>query len=108
MVDGDGCEGIQGPHGPCVQTTKYGESNYEDNTSCTITNPPYGSIYVYSFEVEAPWKGNCWADYLTVNGARYCGTDSPMGVVPNGSPIEWHTDITLTKAGWKICFGNPP
>ena len=35
-----------------MQTTKYGESNYEDNKSCTITNPPYGSISVSSFEVE--------------------------------------------------------
>ena len=67
---------------------------------------PYGSISVISFEVEAAWKGNCWADYLTVNGARYCGTDSPAGVMPNGTPIEWHTDGMLTEAGWKICFGN--
>ena len=90
-----------------MQTTKYGESNYEDNKSCTITNPPYGSISVSSFEVEAPWKGNCWADYLTVNGVRYCGTDGPAWVVPNGSPIEWFTDGSGTEAGWKICFGNP-
>ena len=64
-------------------------------------HPPYGSISVISFEVEAAWKGNCWADYLTVNGARYCGTDSPAGVVPNGSPIEWHADGAVPRRDGK-------
>ena len=90
----------------CVQSVKYGESKYEDNKSCTITHPPAGSISVISLDVEVAFKGNCVADYLTVNGARYCGTDSPEGVVPNGSPIEWHADKSYAEAGWKICFGN--
>ena len=62
-----------------------------------LINPPTVPISVTSFEVE--WfYGGCYFDYLTVNGIRYCRT-SPEGVVPDGTPIEWVTDFSETRAG---------
>ena len=106
-VNGQGCE-VDPADERCVQSisvTKKGESNYENLKACTITNPPAVPISVETFAVEGAYKGTCY-DFLTVNGARYCGTEGPEGIVPAGSPIEWLSDDSLTEAGWKICF--PP
>ena len=78
---------------------------YETSQECTITNPPAVPISVDTFAVEGAYKGRCY-DFLTVNGARYCGTEGPEGIVPDGSPIGWISDEGDTEAGWKLCF--PP
>ena len=88
-----------------ISVTYNGTSNYEDLKACTITNPPAVPISVETFAVEGAYKGRCY-DSLTVNGANYCGTEGPEGIVPDGSPIEWISDKRDTEAGWKICF--PP
>ena len=94
--------------GRCVRSSGYGGAGYSDNEACTIINPPTVPISVTSFEVEwYPFLSGCIYDYLTVNGVRYCGT-SPEGVVPDGTPIEWVTDASVTLAGWEICFPLPP
>jgi hypothetical protein len=89
-----------------VSITIKGGSTYGHNKECTITNPPAVPISVEAFAVEGAYKGVCY-DFLTVNGARYCGTEGPEGIVPDGSPIEWQADETETEAGWKICFSSP-
>ena len=73
-----------------------------------ITNPPAVPISVTSLAVEV--SSGCIFDYLTMNGVRYCGmpTVSLEGVVPDGTPIEWRTDGSVTKAGWELCFPPPP
>ena len=92
--------------GRCVRSTGYGGAGYLDNQACTITNPPAVPISVTSFSVEA--HSSCAYDHLTVNGARYCGSNSPEGIVPDGTPIEWRTDGSATRAGWKLCFPQAP
>ena len=91
-----------------MQSSRYGGAVYLDNQNCTITNPPAVPISVTSFSVEGHSSGSCAYDHLTVNGARYCGTDSPDGVVPDGTPIEWRTDGSVTRAGWELCFPQAP
>ena len=103
-VDGEGCE-VDPADERCVQSINYDESDYENNQKCTITNPPAVPISVEAFAVEDAPKGVCY-DFLTVNGARYCGTEGPESIVPDGSPIEWLSDKIDTAAGWKLCF--PP
>ena len=109
-VDGEGC--VKDRAG-CVQIVTYTKglvTNYLNGKACTITNPPAVPISVTFFAVEpkGPDQATCQYDYLTVNGARYCGTVSPEGVVPDGSPIEWHADGSETEAGWKLCFPPTP
>ena len=89
-------------------TNKIGASQYENNQKCTITNPPAVPISVKTFAVEGTHEGKCSFDYLTVNGARYCGTEGPEGIVPDGSPIEWISDKGGTEADWKLCFPPTP
>ena len=107
-VNGEGCE-VDPADERCVQSisvTKKGESKYENLKACTITNPSAVPISVETFAVEGAYKGRCY-DFLTVNGARYCGTEGPEGIVPDGSSIiEWLSDKGDTEAGWKLCF--PP
>ena len=106
-IEGEGCE-VDPVDERCVQSisvTYNGESNNENKQKCTITNPPAVPISVETFAVEDAYKGDCH-DYLTVNGVGYCGTEGPEGIVPNGSPIEWSSDINENQAGWKLCF--PP
>ena len=109
-VNGEGCE-VDPADERCVQsigvTNKKGEPNYENDQKCTITNPPAVPISVETFAVEGAYKGKCY-DFLTVNGARYCGTEGPEGIVPDGSPIEWISDKGGTEADWKLCFPPTP
>ena len=104
-VTGLGCA-VDPPAGRCVRSTGYGGTGYSSNEACTITNPPAIPISVTSFAVEM--STGCVYDYLTMNGVRYCGTVSPEGVVPDGTPIKWRTDGSVTKAGWELCFPPPP
>ena len=85
-VTGLGCT-LNPSAGWCVRSTGYGSTGYSNHEACTITNPPAVPISVTSFAVE--WDlASCSYDYLTVNGARYCGSSSPEGVVPDGTPIQ--------------------
>ena len=126
-VIGLGCR-VNPSAGWCVRSTGYGGGGYSDNEDCTITNPPAVPISVTSFAVESDsspspspspspsltpnpslspsLSPSCPLDRLTVNGARYCGSGSPEGVVPDGTPIQWYTDGSATFAGWELCF--PP
>ena len=99
-VNGSGCAVVDS--GRCVQSTGYNDTGYSNNEACTITNPPAVPISVTSFSVEA--HSSCVWDHLTVNGARYCGSNSPEGIVPDGTSIEWRTDGSVTRAGWRLCF----
>eukprot|EP00964_Phaeocystis_antarctica_P109234 scaffold73728_cov57-Phaeocystis_antarctica.AAC.1 len=106
VVDGEGCE-VDPVDAGCVRSVSIihkKRSAYGNNKECTIAYPPAVPISVTSFAVEA--DASCQYDYLTVNGARYCGTEGPASVVPDGSPIKWHTDESETEAGWKICFST--
>jgi len=91
------------PVGQCVRSTAY-------NEPCTITNPPAVPISVTSFSVDANRSSDylCVGDYLTVNGALYCGSSSPEGIVPDGTSIEWHTNSRRTSPGWELCFPQAP
>ena len=71
---------------------------------------------VYSFDVEDPVFGYCWYDYLEVDGVRYCGKNGPGGGseftgsniwIKEGSELIWHTDYSVTRAGFKICVLDP-
>ena len=80
------------------------------NEACKITDPPAVPISVTSFSVDANRSSDylCVGDYLTVNGARYCGSSSPEGIVPDGTSIEWRTDSSKTRPGWELCFPQAP
>jgi len=130
-IIGDGCHVVNYPSSysdhnvaglGCVRSRNY-PSSYSDQDTCTIRNPPAHPISVTSFDVENAcnpdlafstcygysqgYSGStigCIWDHLTVNNRRYCGTNSPEGVVPDGTPIEWKADYSVTRSGWEICF----
>ena len=75
---------------------------YANNQDCVIKqNVPF-KLDVRSFDVE--YHSGCAYDFLKVNSEVYCGTQGPHGVTPAaGSELIWHTDISVTRAGFKIC-----
>ena len=94
------------PHPNCVQSSGYASgTGYANNDLCTINNPPPLAIEVKAWSVEA--HASCSYDFMSVNGAKYCGTTGPAGVVPDGTPIIFDADGGSTADGWEICFGTP-
>jgi len=87
-------------NGNCVATKVYG-----NNHDCEITVIGDFTLDVQEWDVEA--NGTCRYDYLKLpNGDKFC-TDSPQGLaVSNGEKLEWHTDQSVTKDGWKICASS--
>ena len=89
----------------CVYSDNFGPGQeYSDNQDCVIKQTVPFPLDVRSFDVEWAAVGVCWYDFLKVDGELYCGTEGPQGVTPAaGSELVWHTDVSLTYAGFKIC-----
>ena len=106
----------------CVYSDNFGPGRkYSNNQDCVIKqNVPF-PLDVRSWDVES--HGSCSQlpsstdkplkyDFLKVDGVKYCGrprrsaqgTSGPDGVTPTaGSELIWHTDFSVTGAGFKIC-----
>jgi hypothetical protein len=68
-----------------------------DNTHGTMYTSNYYNTYWY------------YVDYLTVNGKKYHGPDSPHGVaVKKGSQMQWRTDSRHNGDGFVICLNKNP
>ena len=100
------------------------QSQYSNNQDCVIKQNVHFPFNVHSFDVEGPvpydwWPSaltHCWYDYLEVDGVRYCGKNGPGGGseftgsniwIKEGSELIWHTDYSVTRAGFKICVLDP-
>ena len=46
-------------------------------------------------------------DVLTINGVKYSGARGPTLVEPTG-PIEWASDGSVSRKGWKLCTAEAP
>jgi hypothetical protein len=89
----------------CALSPNYPQS-YSNDQSCKLhvlgATGTVPAIRVVSFETES------YFDTLTVNGEIFSGTTGPEGlVVPSGS-IDWLSDGSVTKQGWKLCPAEGP
>merc|ERR1712070_1230912 len=95
LLDADGC--VNSPNYP---------SRYANGQSCDIrANPAQAApIAVEAFDTEANF------DKLVVNEIPYSGNlgrqGGPHGVIPSGT-IEWSSDYSIVKTGWKLCAATP-
>jgi len=96
QLDADGC--VYSPNYP---------SGYANEQSCDIrVNPSQEAspIVVEAFHTEANY------DLLVVNGVSYSGNlgsqGGPHGVIPSGA-IQWSSDYSIVKTGWKLCADSP-
>jgi len=90
QIDANGCatDGV-GKHG-----------NGED---CTIRVTEAGTLTATQFDTES-----C-CDHVTIGGTPYRGSTGPNGVaVAAGSNFTWHSDFSVTNAGWTICWAPNP
>lgn len=73
-------------------------SYYGDKHKCKIKikNPNGAKLQVVDFLLEHRY------DFLTVNHKKYTGSTGPMDTVAKGT-IEWSSDYSVKKTGWKIC-----
>jgi len=100
QLDADGCAD------GCVCSPNY-PSRYANEQSCDIrVNPSQEAspIAVEAFHTEANY------DLLVVNGVSYSGNlgrqGGPHGVIPSGA-IQWSSDYSIVKTGWKLCADSP-
>ena len=85
----------------CFYSPSY-PNNYGNSQTCSITVSQNTELDPQAFNTESGY------DWLTVNGARYMGTNAPTGVyVSAGSTISWRTDGSVTRTGFAICSGIP-
>merc|ERR1711934_829110 len=96
QLDADGC--VYSPNYP---------SGYANEQSCDIrVNPSQEAspIAVEAFHTEANY------DLLVVNGVSYSGNlgsqGGPHGVIPSEA-IQWSSDYSIVKIGWKLCADSP-
>ena len=87
--------------GSCFYSPSY-PNNYGNSQTCSITVNANTELDPQAFNTESGY------DWLTVNGARYMGSNAPTGVyVSAGSTISWRTDGSVTRTGFAICSGIP-
>jgi len=86
--------------------------NYGPNENCIIYDLPGKPLMVEAFDIEP--SSNCEDDYFEINGVKYCNSaafgraPTPVGMLPDGSPAYWRSDGSSERAGWKICWEEPP
>lgn len=83
--------------GNCVLTPNW-PNNYGNSQQCKVTVKKQEGVklQVVDFLLESGY------DFLKVNNKKYSGSAGPNDVVAKGS-IEWDSDHSVTKTGWKIC-----
>ena len=78
-----------------------GAGEHGNNEACTIRANTAGTLTATQFDTEVGW------DYVTIAGTRYQGSTGPNGVpVAAGSNFTWHSDQSVTNAGWTICLSK--
>ncbi len=78
----------------CVTSPGY-PSNYASGQKCVFTMPEL-PLRVEAFSTEGSY------DKLKVNGQDYSGERGTDDVTPSGG-IEWTSDGSTERSGWKIC-----
>jgi len=90
-IDAEGC--ARSPNFP---------NNYPDNSRCQVNLVGTIDITKSTFNIEPRY------DTLTLNGKPYSGT----GPLPANEAMEgtsaWASDVSTTRAGWKICTSTGP
>jgi len=90
-IDAEGC--LTSPNYPAA----YGDYGY---CKIMVQQPALGPVSAVGvFDVEHGY------DQLTINGQHYSGSGLTMGpqdVTPTGQ-IEWSSDCSVTKMGWRVC-----
>jgi len=80
-----------------------GTGNHGDNEACTINVLGAGTLTATDFNTEPGY------DYVTIGGTRYSGGTGPSDVaVAAGSTFTWRSDSSITRAGFTICWWQPP
>merc|ERR1719433_2580804 len=92
-VSGSGCS----LSGDCVSSSNH-PSNYGNNEACSISLTEV-AVTVDAFNTERNY------DFLTVDGTRHSGTDSPSSGTYSGM-ISWSSDFSITTSGWRLCGFN--
>merc|ERR1719270_65415 len=90
-ISGSGCV----MEGDCISSRNH-PSSYGNNEQCTVTMAGDVALSVQAFSTESRY------DYLTMGGRTYSGSSGPSSGTYSGT-IEWASDYSVTKSGWKIC-----
>jgi len=75
--------------------------NYGNRERCTVSMTQNARL-----EVQSPFFLERNFDFLRVNGSPKWSPGQIPTSLTSGSTIEWSTDGSVTKTGWKICFSE--
>merc|ERR1719420_1360980 len=84
--------------GACVMSPGW-PGNYGNTEFCSITLTSGGLVTAEAFNTEHDY------DYIILAGVRYEGSSGPHAVLPAGSMLEWFSDGSETRTGWRLCYG---
>jgi hypothetical protein len=100
-ISGSGCvRGDIQADFACVKSKNY-PNDYGDDEACSVTLPNAQSVYaidVIDFNTESGY------DLLSVNGVAYSGSSGYGLHGQEANQLDWRTDGSVTRSGWKICF----
>lgn len=93
--------------GTCFESDPFSNTKpykqYKNNKKCTVmVQDAPGILQLKHFNLEA--HGSCAYDWLRVKGKKYCSVIGPANVeVQPGDTIEFSTDGSATRTGFKVC-----
>jgi len=94
-VSGGGCQKC----GNCLCTYNY-PGSYSNHQSCTATSTAQDTLNLDTFNTEHNY------DILTVGGSlcgKFSGTAGPDGFIGLNEVINWHSDFSVIRKGWRLC-----
>lgn len=86
--------------GNCVTSQNFGSDNYKNGEKCKILSPSEGVMKAVTYKTES------YYDYLTIDGTEYRYSTPPSMTLTASKSIEWYSDGSVTRDGWKLCVDS--
>ena len=87
--------------GDCVSSLNY-PSAHGNNEACSVS-----ILQDVSITVGSTWDLETCCDHLYILGRDVEQPEQVPLALSAGDEFEWSTDVSVTRAGWQLCFGPP-
>ena len=94
--------------GRCVTD---GEGRHDDNEDCMVQVLVAGNLTIRGTALRVESCASCECDYVRIDDySRMCGRilSGNTSSVRVDSVLQWHSDDSVTRAGWTLCLVPGP